>query len=130
MAQVNLSGMRCFQDGSALQTLNRLVVTHSTLTPQQVAQSTGCDLNSAMAVLVLLYDRGLADGFLEVYHQRHPDGPPIRRIRIEEGPPPVPFECEVCEGQVSSVGELYFDLLFRPISDVQFMVTQHDPHDD
>jgi hypothetical protein len=122
MTRVYLGNIECFRNREVLGVLTRMVVTNTTLKPYQIAQGTGCDLGAALEVLVLLYHHALAEGFLEVYHGKHPDAPPIKVVSFEKGPPSPPFLCEICEEMVESSRELYYDVSFRLMGDIELVV--------
>ncbi len=128
MPTINLDKLPCFRDSKALQILNRIVATNSTLTTDQVAQSTGCPPELALELLAYLYRKELVHGYLQVFHDKHPDGPPASVVPIGDGPPVPPFICSVCEDFVESSTELFFELLFRPVTDIEFVVN-HDAAD-
>jgi hypothetical protein len=91
-----------------------------------VAQSTGCDAELALELLAFLYRKELVDGYLQVFHAKHPDGPPATVVRIEDGPPVPPFMCSVCDDVIESSTELLYEILFHPVANLQFVVHYAD----
>jgi hypothetical protein len=89
--------------------------------PHQVAAATGCELEEAMEVLMLLYDQYLAEALLLVYHNEHLDAP-ATAVSISEGLPSLPFICSVCEKGISDPKELSYDFLFRLNGKILFVV--------
>jgi hypothetical protein len=105
--QVNIHKLPCFSDRKRIAALNRLVATSPDLMAHQVAAATGCLFEQAMQVLMLLYDLRLAEAFILVYHDAHPDTPPAHalRIHISDGLPSFPLRCPLCEGLIESSSE-------------------------
>lgn len=125
--KVNLSKFYCFNEGAHLRELNRLVRIHTDLMPHQVAVATGCGLKEAMEVLMLLFHRHLAEVFLLVYHNDHPDTP-AQALNISEGLPSLPFICDLCEEEIRDPNELSYDFLFKISDDIQFVVEDDEPN--
>jgi len=125
--QVDIRKIPCFSDRNRIAVLNRLVVTNPDLMPHQVAAATGCTLEDAMQVLMLLYDLHLVEAFTLVYHSVHPDAPPAQALRmdISDGLPSFPIQCPLCEEKIDSPSEVTYGFLFVLNEDVQF-VTETD----
>ncbi len=86
----------------------------------EVAVATGCGLNAAMEVLMLLFHLAAADAFILVYHDDHPTVP-VLATKISEGLPTLPFTCEVCEGVVTDKSHLLYDFIFKLHESIQFV---------
>jgi len=121
--KVNLHNLHCFSEHDKLVTLNRLAVTNPDLMPHQVAVATGCDLNEAMQVLMLLYDMHLAEAYTLVYHTTHSDGPPaeVLRAEISAGLPSFPLRCPLCQEEINSSDEVTYGFLFVLSQGIQFV---------
>lgn len=100
--------------------------------PHQIASATGCSLEEALAVLLLLFRLSVAEAFLLVYHNIHEgDTPPILARGILDGLPQVPFVCEICQEEIASSSELSYDFLFKITENVCFIgLTQDKVVDD
>jgi hypothetical protein len=121
MTEVKLSKVYYFNEDSHLEKLNRHVRIHTDLMPHQVAAATGCKLEEAMEVLMLLFHLYLAEALLLVYHNDHPNIP-AKALNISEGLPSLPFICDVCEKEISNPDELSYDFLFKKKDDIQFVL--------
>ena len=110
--QLALHRLPSFRNTSQVQKLNDVFAIQNTLMPHQVAVATGCSLDDALTILLLLYDRYLAESFLLVYHVSHPEQPILTR-KLSEGPPSVPVQCDLCERVIENDDELAYDYLFK-----------------
>ena len=123
METVSLRHFPYFNNDKPLQELNHLVDVHgNNLEAHQVAAATGCRLDEAMGILLLLFNSSLAEAFLLVYHNDHADGPPILARRILDGLPPLPFTCDICQGEIENREELSYDFLFKMADSIRFVV--------
>ena len=123
MKTLSLRRYACFSSSKSLQNLNHLVEIHSNLMPHQVASATGCSLNEAMAMLIFLFTRSLAEVFLLVYHNSDQVDPPtpILARSILEGLPDLPITCDVCGKEIEHRSDLSYDFLFKIIEKVRFV---------
>jgi len=121
--QVDIRKLSCFSDRNRIAALNTLVGTNPDLMPHQVAAATGCLLEEAMQLLMLLYNLHLVEAFTLVYHRAHPDAPPAQALRmdISDGLPSFPIQCPLCEEQIDSPSEVTYGFLFVLNEDVQFV---------
>ena len=117
---VNLYSLPYFREQGRLQELQWLAKTQADLMPHQLAVATGCSLDAAMEVLMLLYHLNAVDAFLLVYHDDHPTVPALA-IKLSEGLPVLPFTCDVCEGVITDRSHLLYDFLFKFREPVQFV---------
>jgi hypothetical protein len=115
------SSLACLTEDAHLIQLNRMLRVHSDLMLHQLSVAIGCDTAEAMEVLLLLVDKAAADAYLLVYHNLHPEGPPIQMVPITKGLPSLPFICDTCEEVIDSESDLFCDFLFRIRRDVQFV---------
>jgi hypothetical protein len=90
--------------------------------PHQLAVQTGCSLKDAIALLLMLHILSIADGMLLIYHNSHPDAPPIMIKNFLDGLPEVPFVCDMCQNEIKNRHELSYDLFFKQNMLVQFTV--------
>ena len=90
--------------------------------PHVVASATGCRLEEAMALLIFLYDKSLANGFILVYHSKHQDFYFARRPLKEGLPSAREIFCQVCEENIEDELELLYDFEFVINKDVSFEV--------
>jgi hypothetical protein len=81
--------------------------------PHEIAAATGCTLAEAMGLMLLFLGRSHVVARLLVYHNRHPEGPPILARSILEGPPTLPFDCDVCDERIECKDDLSYDFLFE-----------------
>jgi hypothetical protein len=119
MRKAILLKLACLND-SNLEILQRLLKTRDALMPHQLAGATGCSLNEAMQLLLSLFDQGLAELLLLVYHRAHPDVP-IQSRNLLNGFPQLPFLCSECEDEIMSKDELLYDFLFRIPSPIELL---------
>ena len=121
--KVELSKASCFAERARLERLRELVETHRDLMPHQLAAATGCSLEEAMYLLMLLYDQHQAEPCLLVYHRSsdHPNVP-IDSLRLTQGPPSLPLTCSVCNGEITDPDDLSYDFLFLLRTDLDFVV--------
>ena len=121
MQTINLTSFPCLGKEAQLQSLNNLVDISDSLMPHQIAVATGCSIDEALAVLLLLLRLSTVKGFLLVYHSGHEDNnPPIMARNIFDGLPILPFICEVCQKEIINANELSYDFLFKLIEKVHF----------
>src|SRR5438034_1370771 len=111
MRTVRLNNFPYFDNSKALEDLNRLVRLYDNLMPHQVAAATGCRLQDAMGVLMLLVAHSLAEAVILVYHTTDQIDPlvPFLSRSIYEGLPAPPLVCDVCGNQVETTEELSYD---------------------
>lgn len=109
---VKLHKPACLADTNKRQVFNRLAKAKSTLMPHEVSTGIGCSLVEAMQLLLLLYDQGYAEPFLLVYHKDHLDSPIAARDLVD-GFPNLPFNCELCDQEITTRDSLMFDFLFK-----------------
>lgn len=121
MKAISLEHFPYFNDDRPLQQLNRLVEIKADLMPHQVAVATGCSLDEAMGILLLLFNSSLVEALLLVYHNDHLDAPPILARNILDGPPLLPFTCDICQNEIKHRDELSYDFLFKKASNIQFI---------
>lgn len=126
MKTVNLRSFPCFRDYETLQKLNLHVQLQNNLMPHGVADATGCSLEQAMAVLLLLANQYVVEPYLLIYHSIHPDAPPILARNMLDGPLSLPFACDLCEKTITSRDELLYDFLFTKTNDVTFVFEDVD----
>ena len=126
--QVNIHKLTFLSDRDKIKVLNRLVATNPDLMPHLVAAATGCLLEEAMQVLMLLYDLHLADAFTLVYHSAHPDTPPAQALRIDisDGLPSFPIQCSLCEEEIANSSEVTYGFLFVLNEDIQFVTETNE----
>jgi hypothetical protein len=127
MKAINLKRFPYFNKDRPLRELNHLAEIHDNLMPHQVAAATGCSLDEAMGVLLLLVDRALVEAFLLVYHNAHPDIPVLARSMLEGFPTP-PLTCKICEKDIEQGTELSYDFLFKKTDDITFVVESNELH--
>ena len=120
MSTINLTNLAFF-DSKRVTSLNDLVAVNKRLMPHVVAVATGCQLKSeAMALLLFLYGKGAVDGYLLIYHSKHPEINFARRS-IELGlPDKNDVFCQICEEPIDKSDELLFDFEFTLKYDVFF----------
>jgi hypothetical protein len=114
METVSLTKFQHFRGADALSALNKLVETHSNLMAHQVAAATGCDLYTAMALLLHLSALAVVRPKTLVYHRNDDTDPPtpILSLEINVGPPTLPFICPICNQLIDDYDELNFDFIF------------------
>ncbi len=122
MARVDLSALDCFRDRERIGRLISYVEVNDSLMPHSIAAATGCSLEEALTLLLMLYGKYLVDGYVLVYHSAHPDFPIDRRPIGEGLPPQESYTCPVCEMTELGSSEMLFDLEFRLIKQVEFTV--------
>jgi hypothetical protein len=95
--------------------------------PHQISSATGCELNEAMQILLLLYHRNLAYILLLVYHLSNPDTPMFSK-RIFEGLPEPPILNPFTEENIDNLDELSYDFLFvlTQKQDIEFVSEIHE----
>jgi hypothetical protein len=122
MRTVRLNSFPYFDNSKALEDLNRLVELYDNLMPHQVAAATGCRLQDAMGVLMLLVSHSLAEAVLLVYHISDPIDPlvPFLSRSIYDGLPTPPLLCDVCGNEIETADELTYDFSFKLASAVHF----------
>ena len=111
---VSLTQFQRFRSAKSLSILNKLIETHSNLMAHQVAAATGCDLDTAMALLLHLSALAAVSPKTLVYHRMDDTDPPtpILSIEISAGPPKLPFICPICNQSIENYDELTFDFVF------------------
>ena len=121
MSVINLSSLAFFNK-KRTELLNDLVSVNKQLMPHIVASAIGCRLEEAMTLLIFLYDKNLANGFILVYHSKHQDFYFARRP-IKEGLPKVSeIYCQVCEENIEDDIDLLYDFEFVINQDISFEV--------
>jgi hypothetical protein len=121
MPTVNLANLGLFSPKQAV-LLSDLVAVNKYLMPHIVAGATGCQLEEAMSLLISLYDRSLADGFILVYHSKHQDYY-FEKWPLQKGLPSIHgFFCQVCEEDIIDASELLYDFEFVINKDIDFEV--------
>ena len=122
MAQVNITNIRYFLDNRRIELLENYLYVNDSLMPHSIAIATGCEYDEALSLLLLLYGKNLAEGFVLVYHQLHLDVPVDRRP-IEEGLSlRGSFNCPICDENVGADNDFYYDLEFILTYNVEFIV--------
>jgi hypothetical protein len=121
MLTVDLTSLSFFSKKQAI-LLNDLVAVNKQLMPHVVAGATGCRLEEAMALLIFLFDKNLANGFVLIYHSKHQDFY-FMRHPLKDGLPKVDkIFCQVCEENIEDESELLYDFEFVINKDVGFKV--------
>lgn len=120
MRTVSLYSLPCFSDSDIIEELNRIGSGQATLMPHVLAIQTGCALEEATALLLLLLRLSIVEGLLLVYHNAHIEDPPIIARDLLDGLPDVPLVCDICQEKVFNRGDLSYDFMFRLKESVQF----------
>lgn len=121
MRTITLNNLPCLGKKGQLQKLNELLKISDSLMPHQVAIATGCGMDDALALLLLMLRLSVVEGFLLVYHNAHLDGnPPIMARSIFVGLPELPFSCDVCGREIVNANEVSYDFLFKLKEEIQF----------
>jgi len=111
MLKVNLASLDFFSK-KQVSLLNDLVAINKQLMPHVVAGATGCRLEEAMALLIFLYDKDLADGYILTYHSKHQDFYFMKRP-LKEGLLKIDsLFCQVCEEKIENENDLLYDFEF------------------
>jgi hypothetical protein len=97
---ISLSKSVFSENKKRLELLNDIVAHHTTLSPGLLMSYTGCSLRDAFYVLVLLFERNLAEGYLWIYHIANPEHA-IQRRALSTGLPKVPFAYRDEDGEVT-----------------------------
>lgn len=126
MKRIVLKNLPCFSEVERLERLNDLVNHKTSLMPQDIAIATGCTLIEGMEILLILYDTYSAEAYLAVYHQSHTESSFILARPITEGFPKLPFTCELCNEEITSLKSLSFDFVFKLGSEVIFEMEEHE----
>jgi hypothetical protein len=119
MMQINLSNLHLF-DNKQIALLNRFAKINKSLMPHAIAVAIGCRLEEAMALLLFLYGKSVVNGYLLIYHNQHPDFY-FEKRELKEGLPAKDYYCPVCESNLLSNKDIYFDFEFTQISDFTFV---------
>jgi hypothetical protein len=124
MRILDIHKLSCFNDPERVKNLNRLIVTNPDLMPHQVAIATGCSIEQAMQVLMLLYDQYLANAFTLIYHKSHPEAPPALALQVDiaEGIPHFPIRCPICDEVIASSSDVTYGFLFVLKEKVRFII--------
>ena len=109
--RININRLPCFEEKTPVERLNQHLQKNRELMPHEVAGVTGCKLEEAMQLLMLLFHLEAAELLLLVYHNDHLTTPAEARP-IADGYPPLPFKCSLCEEDISDEDELSYDFLF------------------
>jgi hypothetical protein len=110
MQTINLSKLNWFSAKQIAQ-LNHFIKVNTSLTPHAIAVATGCRIQEAMALLLFLYGKSMVNGYLLVYHKKHPDFY-IEKRELKEGLPKSNYLCPVCDGIEISDEDMLFDVEF------------------
>lgn len=119
MQTVNLSKFR-FLNRNKVNNFNHFVTVNPSLMPHASAIVLGCSVEDATSILLYLYGKELADGYILVYHKSHLDNY-FEKRKIEEGfLLKKDFICPVCELLHDNQNELFFDVEFRLKNELRF----------
>jgi hypothetical protein len=121
---VDLSNFQCLNDATKLHKLNRYVKNNTELMPHEIAGVLGCNPQEAMGILLFIFSRYLAEGYLLIYHKEHPSFP-ITIADFHQGFPRVPFYCDQCDQEILSKDELLYDFMFRLQPNLVFVTNNH-----
>jgi hypothetical protein len=88
----------------------------------EISGATGCSLQEATGLLLLLLNRGLMGAQILVYHNTHLHDPvSFAAIDLFEGFPALPIQCPVCDQILTMQEELAYDFLFTKIMDIELV---------
>lgn len=122
------SEVEYFRDKKRVALLNAFLEVNLSMMPHSIAVATGCSVDEALKLLLLLYSHYLVEGYLLLYHVEHLDLPFERRVLHKGLPPSEPITCSICEKSDIPDSDIYFDLEFSPLSPLKFGVS-NDPYD-
>jgi len=122
MKILNLKHFLSFRQERTLNNLNELVERQKELMPHQVAVASGCTVDEAMGILMLLTVDKMAEAYLLIYHILDDTDPPVPILarRLTDGFPEIPFVCDNCEREITDTNELRYDFLFKIGSTLRF----------
>jgi hypothetical protein len=92
--------------------------------PHEIAGIVGCDPREAMELLLFLFSKYLAEGYLLIYHRDHP-ATPIMAVNIYQGFPRLPLFCRQCDEEIENRAELLYDFMFHIRPGLEF-VSEYD----
>lgn len=117
------------EDPESLGLLNEIVAHHETLSPGLLMSSTGCSLRDSFYILILLFERHLAEGYLVIYHLINPDRAIFRRP-LSSGLPKTPFIYDSDDGEVTvnDIEDIFYTIEFDLLKDTrfEFVVTSNE----
>lgn len=123
MEKVSLSKVPCFNNMITLNRLNDFMFERKDVMPHEIAIATGCSIEYSTSVLMILQMKDLAEGYLLVYHRQDNDPRPyIMKRKLLDGIPILPMVCDICGEEISDIKDIYFDLSFKIISDIEFYI--------
>ncbi len=101
------------KDEKRLKSLNEISSIHTTLSPGLLMSSTGCDLENAFYILLLLFEEHLAEGYFLIYPHTDPDYA-IQRRHFSTGLPATPFSYQDDDGEkvVNAPDEFFYSFEF------------------
>lgn len=112
MTKVNISKFKCFTESGRLDKLNAFFDERTEAMPREIAAQTGCGLREAMSLLMFLFHLYLAEAFILVYHNEHPETPISKRSLIG-GLPTLPMQCEDCDDEIENPDQLSYEFWFK-----------------
>ncbi len=124
MKVFDLSRFDCFQNKDRAALLNDFLEINQSIMPHGIAAATGCRLEEALALLLVMYSEQFVEGYVLMYHSPHLETPFGRRRLYEGLPPPNHITCSICEMADIPDRELYFDLEFVLTEPIEFVSKQ------
>jgi hypothetical protein len=124
MTTIAVSEFPWAREQQALRTLNRLAQFHRAWSSRLISGAIGCRSNEAMSLLWFLYNAKVVNPMLVIYH-KHEDtnsSPPTLYRDFFQGPPLLPFTCDICGEVVTNEDELSYDLEFVFTDKVSFSI--------
>ena len=118
---INLSKLHFFNNLQAIEKLKGHFSLHRDFMVHQIAVATGCPLDQALTICLLLYYYNQAEIYILLYRQDL-EFNPIYKTKLSDGMPKVPFYSEENDLDIESLDHITYDIwaVLKRDSDFQF----------
>lgn len=124
MKTIDLRPMGFSPSAEELEALNEKIDHTYCLFIDRVADALNCDDAKAMGLLLILYDQGLGEVYIMVWHQSKASGcHALSKRDILAGFPNLPGPCSCCGEEISDPDALVYDIWIEFKEPVQFVVS-------